>query len=175
MVWLILIFILCIILSFLFFAPIQLKINSNTGQYLLNWGWILQGRLIPDIEEITKSKIQFNIFFFPFDFYPLKKKRNKQMGKDEKKDIPGKQKKDKKRIPFKHPIRRMWNLLRSFQVKVFDVNIDTDDYVANAYLFPAFQLLSRGKRHLQVNFEGKVEMQIWIQNNGIRVLRAFFR
>jgi hypothetical protein len=174
MVWLILIFILCIILSFLFFAPIQLKINSNTGQYLLNWGWILQGRFIPDIEEITKSKIHLNIFFFPFDFFPLKKNK-KRKGKEEAKETTGDNKKSKKRIPFKHPVRRMWYLLRSFQVKVFDVNIDTDDYVANAYLFPAFQLLSGGKRHLQVNFEGKVEMQIWIQNNGMRVLRAFLR
>lgn len=174
MVWLILIIILCIILSFLFFAPIQLKINSNTGQYILNWGWVLKGRLIPDVEEITNSKIKLNIFFLPFHFFPLKKYLGRK-GKAEKKKTPGKKKKDTKRIPFKHPIRRMWYVFRSFQVKVFDVNIDTDDYVTNAYLVPAFQLLSRGKRHLSVNFEGKVDMQIWIQNNGLRVLKAFLK
>jgi len=174
MVWLIIIFVLCIVLSFLLFAPIQLKIDSNTGQYLLNWGWILQGRFIPDMEEIKKSKLHLNIFFYPFDFFPLKQKR-KRKGKDGKNETPNENKKGSKRLPFKHPVRRLWHLLRSFQVKVLNVNIDTDDYVANAYLFPAFQLLSRGKRHLKVNFEGKVEMQIWIQNNGLRALRAFLR
>ena len=67
----------------------------------------------------------------------------------------------------------MVRILKSFRVRRFRVEIDTDDYVLNAYLFPVFHLLSRGR--LQINFNGRNDIQIEITNRIGRIAWAWLR
>jgi hypothetical protein len=53
--------------------------------------------------------------------------------------------------------------------------MDTDDFIRNAWLYPAFQLLSRGNRRLQVNFNGRQYLSLFLQIRPYRIAGAFLR
>lgn len=74
-------------------------------------------------------------------------------------------------------LRRKWRaLLRSFQVKDFRVQLDTNDFILNAYLYPLCVVLSRmTNRPIQINFWGEMEIEICLRNTLARVLYAYLR
>lgn len=66
-------------------------------------------------------------------------------------------------------------IMRSFRCKRFVCNVDTDDVVLNAQLFPVGYFISRGPAVINVNFERKYLLDIWIRVYVHRMLWAFIR
>jgi hypothetical protein len=54
------------------------------------------------------------------------------------------------------------------------LNIDTNDYVLNAYLFPVLYLLPFTRQHLNINFQQQFDLEIDVRNSLGRVLWALF-
>jgi hypothetical protein len=52
--------------------------------------------------------------------------------------------------------RKARRLLASFQIRRFNLIVDTDDYILNAYLYPVFAFLTGHNRHLAINFIGLI-------------------
>lgn len=69
--------------------------------------------------------------------------------------------------------RRIVAVIRSFQFKYLDLDIDTGDFYYNALLLPVLQPLNGGNRNLRVNFEGRLLFQMCLQNSIARMLWAF--
>lgn len=66
-------------------------------------------------------------------------------------------------------------LLASFRVRRFRVNLDTDDFILNAYLYPIFTLLNGRNRRLAINFQGQTMVDVFMTNRVWKVLWALMR
>jgi len=164
--WILLILLL-LVLSFLLFAPLQLEISSEGDFVRMGWGGLVQGRLVFMPDELL---LNLRILFFRKKIYLLRIKKKKTTEPIEKK-----KKKTKKKLSWAIAKKRfnLFNrILHSFKIRICKINLDTDDYVVNAYLFPVFYSLDRGKHNFSINYEGKIDVRILIENKGIWVLRA---
>jgi len=65
--------------------------------------------------------------------------------------------------------------IRSFQLKKFNVNVDTGNVQLNSYLFPVFFMIGFFfDRNICINYNGYNFIQIIVQNNLARLSWAFF-
>ena len=75
---------------------------------------------------------------------------------------------------FKIKFSKIKAMLHSFKVNTFFMNLDSNDVLLNANLFPIFLgiRIYTGKE-LYINFIGKNEIKIEIENNVARIIWAF--
>lgn len=163
MIVLIILITLLVLITILLLIPIRFKVDSNRNIYLAEWKHLFSAKVMLQNEEPI---MQLKSFFWKkeINLLEIKSTPNK---KAQKKKKPPKQKKSK--FNFRKKIKP---LLKSFQVRQFFINIDTNDYVWNAYLFPVFYFLKNDKRQMHINFNGNVEVLLEIQNRPIRILWA---
>jgi len=168
MFWIIFISLVLLIIGLILVVPIHLRIiwNDTDQQLSLSWGSLLDTLVVPFAEE---GYLQIRFLFFKKK-WPL----SSLMTATPESSKP-KTRKSKSWRP-KHPIKIARRLWRSFHVLQFRLNIDTDDYVLNAYLYPAFKAISsKRKMDCVVNFRGQTELLLVIENRLFRILYALFR
>jgi len=152
-----LILVICILL-----IPMVLYINTITNQYYLQAGILAKASLEGDQEELVR--IRLRVLFLNFSFYPLKKSTTKK-----KKESTSVQTKKRKSIGFNKAIR----IIKSFKVKKFWLNIDTGNCISNAKLYPAFAFLNYRVGGFHINFEGKNQLVLQLQNRPIYFIKSF--
>jgi hypothetical protein len=157
---LILLTVIIVLLLYLLFIPIIIIIDTNTNQYYVQLQGLAKAYIESDKKELIKIKLK--VFFLNFNFYPLKRKKTVVKKKKIKKY-------SSKRIEFKKFIRS----LRTFKIKRLFVNIDTGDCISNAKLFPLFTFLNQTKGSFKVNFEGRNQMVLHMQNRPIHIIKSF--
>ncbi len=74
----------------------------------------------------------------------------------------------------------MWrlfrNLLRTFEVKRFHLVWDSDDFIWNARWYPlAWHLSTLGKGLVEINFSGRRELALIVENRLGRITWAVFK
>lgn len=125
--------------------------------------------MIGSIDMMMSDKITFQLKLFGIkkEYASLKKnmQQKKENGKSEIKTAEVK----------KISIKKLFSVANSFKVKRIYVNIDTKDYIQNALLFPLFFLLNTKKRQLYINYFGRNEVILVIENNIYRILQAFLK
>ena len=159
------------ILLILFFAlligflviPIQIRLDTIEKLYFVQLQGLAKASIEGDKEELLRIRLQ--IFFRSFYFYPLRKINASRTKKVRAK----KQKKLGSKMSFKTASR----LLNSFKVKEFVLNIDTGNFILNAKLYPAFAFLNYHIGNISVNFEGRNQMVLYLQNRPIYILKSF--
>lgn len=161
MIFLIILIILLVLITILLLTPIRFKIDSNKNIYLAEWKHLISAKVLLQNDEPI---VQVKSFFWRKEFNLLKIKSSPSKTTQKKKKVS---KQNKSKFNFRNKIKP---LLKSFQVRKFFINIDTNDYVWNAYLFPVFHFLKNEKRQLHINFQGNVEVLLDIQNRPIRIL-----
>lgn len=157
---------LLIMIVWLLLAPISINIDSKNAKYLIKWGGLGDFALVPAKDDwYLKLKIGFwEKKFFVFDLFKKSK---------EKAEIKAKPKKKKKRkeTSFFKSFRKIRRVLKSFDVKVCKINLDTDDYYWNALLVPVFQSVNRGSAHrIAINFQNRNDIFLVVENRLIKVL-----
>ncbi|MCB0471663.1 MAG: hypothetical protein KDC56_01250 [Flavobacteriaceae bacterium] len=163
MFWWVLLIVVVLLLVFLLVAPLNLYINTGTQEYYAQVKGLLTARLEPHEQKV--ARVHIALLFFHFYLYPLQyRKQLKKKGSTHKKS-----RYSRKLFTKRH----MGQLLRSFTVKKLWLNIDTGDTIANAKLFPVCWLLNYTKGTFTVNFEGRNELVLHLQNRPIRILRSF--
>ena len=168
MFWIIFLSLLLLAIGWLLIAPIRVSVLFNEADHHLQvrWKGIFRVQLLTIAE---KWLLQVRFFFFTKE-WPLVQ----LMTKSEKKDRP--QKKQKGNWRPKRPFSMLKRLLRSFRIIRFCLHMDTDDYPLNAYLLPFFQMITQKKKlDWQINFSGKNELLLIIDNRLYRLLYALFR
>ena len=100
-----------------------------------------------------------------FYFYPFKK----NVTKKQKKEVEVSKK--KKRRSF--GIRKGMSVLKSFKVKRFLLDIDSGNCIFNAKLYPLFMFLNHNIRGFNINFQGRNQLVLDIQNRPIRIIKSF--
>ncbi len=159
------ILILVLLVAYLLLMPIILSINTATNEYYIQLKGLARAYIEPHKEEIIRIKL--NVFFMRFYFFPIDEiiKRNKA------KKIKPKKHKTKRRKSL--VINKGLQVLKTFKVKQFAIDMDTGDVVQNAKLYPAFACLNYYKGGFNINFEGRNRLVVRLQNRPIDIIKLF--
>jgi hypothetical protein len=161
------VFVLIMLIVFLLLNPFELHVNTWTGVVYLRWRGIVSARLAGEVED---PALRLWVMGWRKEIRFLE-----MGGGSEEKEKS--RKKDRKKAKRKRAGWFTWSLalrlLRTFRVKTFDLLLDTDDYVMNAFLFPVFSRFSGRSRQLKINFSGRNELVLIVTNRIWDLVWAF--
>ena len=158
MIWYILILLLVLLLTWLLLGPVILRLNTDLNQYQLMLPGVIKASVI---HSQDLAYIRGWIFFIPFriDLSKLKMGRGK---KDKKRKKTGKR---------TGSIRMIKSVPGAFQVRRLWLDVDTDDFMLNVWLIPAFSALNNNRNiRMQVNFEGQLIMDLDLRTRIVSLL-----
>ena len=133
------------LLLWILLGPVILFLNTDTNRYLLVLPGIFKMVVIPSAEIFH---IRGWIFFIPFKYKPFQDRTGKRKEKPKK---PRKKWKLKKFAGGKQIIN---DVARSLRIRKLSLDIDTDDFILNAWLVPVFSMVNTRDIQMRVNFEG---------------------
>ena len=153
--------VLILVLVGLLFTPIDLCIDTRRNQYYAELKGLARASVEPDAHEIlrVKVKVPFKVFYF----FPLKPRKARKKSK----------KKGRKNWNRFSP-KTIWRVLRSFQIKKWDIELDTGDSINNAKLYPLFALMNYHFGGYHINFEGRNHALLHVRNRPISLIKSFF-
>lgn len=152
----------------LLWAPIRLEINTWKGIYQIGWTGLGTLNWLP---EEGLDVIETRLFFWK-KRWVLSEVQSKQADTKAKPE-PVKSKAVKK------PQRKFawWpmvkKIVRTFKIRHCQVWLDTGDYLWNAWLFPVAWLFQTPNSGVWINFQGKNEGALLVENRLGRLLWAF--
>jgi len=126
-------------------VPVILFLDTDTSRYHLVLPGIFKAVVVPSTDIFY---IRIWIFFIPFRIRPFKGKSGKRKGKTRK---PGRKWQLNKVTGSKQMISSM---IRSIRIRNLSLDIDTDDFLLNAWLVPLFSSMNSENIQMRVNFEG---------------------
>jgi hypothetical protein len=141
------------------FAPLILVVNTESGNYSMRLSGILKIRIVPD-EELFHIRVR--IFLVPFIIDPFR-----TVQKEVQKEVV---EKDKKKVLSSSLLKALKELIQSFRVKRLYVDLDTENYLLNAYLYPAFMFLRSDRIQCFTNFEERNTVILDLRNRLARLL-----
>lgn len=153
---------LLVLFCWMLFVRISVQIDTRTELYEMRIGKAI--RIF--FEPVTKR-----FFLSVFGW----KKALDSFSAGEKKEKQGKAKpvrKKRRRMPLKKLIRKMRAVLKTFHVTRFELDFDSNDVIANAYLFPVFFFLSGKRVKLRIRYDGENALVMEVNNRIVRILRA---
>ncbi len=169
MVILIIISIIVLILLVLLITPIRINIDSERNAYFFQWTGIAKASIIPLPDDFL---FRLHIFFWKPEWSLIKLVTKKTEKKEKQKKPKKRNVKKNRQMKFSKWKRKGLRLLKSFKIKALKLNLDTDDYIQNSYLYPVFYFLSGRNRQLSINYEGKVELKFIAENRLYKILNA---
>lgn len=161
MFWTILLGLVIASMTYILLMPIELYIDTKTNMYYIQLKGLAKASLESDKKEIIKIKLR--VAFFTFYLYPLQWKQSKKKKPDTTKKV-------KRKAIGWQKIRRV---IRTFKVKKMLLDIDTGDNVWNAKLYPLFGLLNFTKGSFNINFEGRNQLMLRVQNRPMAIITSF--
>ena len=148
---------------YLLIVPMVLCIDTTSNKYYVELKGLAKARIEKHEKELLRINVK--VASLHFYFYPLR-----EVGITKKKKIENKKiKKKRKRIGIKKSIP----ILKSFKVKKLLIDIDTGDYILNAKLFPLVGFLNYKIGSFNINFEGRNQMVLYMQNRPINIIKLF--
>ena len=156
MFWIIFISILIATLIWILLAPVILYLDTPRQRYRLALPGILSVVVVPS-DEIFHLRVR--AFLIPFRIHPFRPstRRRKKMDKDQKQKAG----KAKKKKGIRNLIRNMdlgRKMLGNIRIRRIYLDLDTDDFMLNTWLVPAFSMVNNDHIHLQANFEGRASL-----------------
>ena len=160
MSWIILVIIL-ILLAWPLVAPFQLIIDSEMGKVEFHWKSIGRIGLWANEEAILLLKV--NIGCFHRTWKPLEWQSKPQNNQPKK--VKKKRKSNIQNLPF----QLIYQLLSTFRVRYFRLDLDTDDFVLNSYLYPFAFTLQRMGWQVSINYAGRSYFTCCVENQLARI------
>jgi len=159
MIWYILLILFSLLLLWILLGPVILIVNTEQYRYQIMLPGVVQASVVSSDGLPT---IKGWIFFIPFRFNPFSIK-----GQEKKKEKRKKRKKENALRRLKKSRKRIGNMgmfkdaLGAFWVRKLNLDLDTDDFMMNAWLIPAFSALNNGRNvQMQINFEGHMFLDL---------------
>lgn len=146
MIWYLLISLFIIFLLWILLIPVFIYTNTNHNRYLLTMPGVFKAVVVPADDLFH---IRGWVFFIPFRFNPFQERKRKSPDKNNKK------KKSKKRYGN---VGMITSVVRSVRVRRVELDIDTNDFILNAWLVPLFSMVNSEHIRMQVNFEGSASL-----------------
>ncbi len=153
---------LTIVSAYVLFAPIYLEVNTALNILRLRFHKVASAELLMAQQtllleiKVAKWKKQIDLF----------------APKAKKKKITVKKLKTSKGFPLS--LSKLKSIISSFKINTCYINLDFENGRWNTMLYPLFFGLSmRFKKQFQINFMGLNQINIQIENNLARILRAY--
>jgi hypothetical protein len=166
MVWYSLLILFLLFLLWLLLGPVIIFVDTTSKRYHITLPGIFRAMAVPS-EELFQVKGW--ILFIPYRFNPFKKRNRKRKQKD-----PVRKKKKKFKVP-RGGVGMARDAIRTIRIRKLDLNIDTDDFLLNAWLVPAFSFVNGPNSRLRVNFEGDSTLLLDMRIRLGALLWAFIR
>ena len=145
MIWIVITSLFISLLAWALLGPVIINLETETGRYQLALPGIFKAAVVSS-EELFH--IRGGIYFIPDRFNPF----SGGMGKRKKKTGKPKQKKG---LGFRSGNMQMIpDLVRSFRIRKLYLDIDSEDFMLNAWLVPAFSFINSENIQMRVNFHG---------------------
>lgn len=160
--WPVFIILLIALVIYLLLVPIILLVDTNSNEYYLRLWGLAKANL--EFDEKKLLRICLKVFFLRFYFYPFLSGKSKK----KKRTI----RKEQKRSLSKKNIGKSLRVLQTFKVKRFFIDMDTGNCISNAKLYPVFAFLNYHIGHFNINFEGRNELALHIQNRPIFIIKS---
>lgn len=151
MIWIVIIILITGLMAWTLFGPVIIYLKTEANRYQLMLPGIFKA-VIVQADELFQ--IRGWIFFIPYRFDPFK---GSKWRKKRKADHPGKRewlKLQSGNIQMMRSIQMMIDAFRSFRIRKLYLDLDTEDFVLNAWLVPVFSYINTDQIQLNVNFEG---------------------
>ena len=164
-VWILILIFPFLILCWFLFAPLELQIDTRTPRASVRWVSI---GLVMVLYEKEKWWLKMSLGFFhkQWDLEKLIVRRKKKI-----KAAPSiHRKRPNRRVRLK----KVLNVIKTFRVIEWELAIDTDDVVRNAWLYP-LNFFPRARRHVNINFAGENFLAIKIRNAPWKLAYAFLK
>lgn len=161
----IILIVLGILVTYLLLAPIILSINTQKNDYYIQLKGLAKANIELHEEELLRIKLKvifMTFYFFPIDEYYKRKRVKKLKSKKHKA-------KSRKRLSLYQGLQ----VLKTFKVKQFVIDMDTGDVVSNAKLYPVFTFLNYHIGGFNINFEGRNQLAVRLQNRPIDIVKTF--
>ncbi len=159
----IILIVLSAILCYLLFLKIVLYVDTANNEYYVQAKGLVKAKI--ETHETELIQIKFNALFLKFSFFPLRKSKEKK-----KKTKTDKTTVSKRRII---KIQRVIRIARTFKLVQLLVDVDTGDCITNAKLYPPFAFINYYGGQFRVNFEGRNQLLLNVQNRPIRIIKSF--
>ncbi len=159
--------VLLLVLVSLLFIPLELCIDTRDNLYYAELKGLVRANVEPDEREILRIRVK--VPFKEFYFFPLKPRRKKS-------DKIGEKKRGKKGRKYwnRFTPSTIWRVVKSFEIKKWELDLDTGDVVTNAKLYPLFALLNYRTGGFHINFEGRNHALLMVRNRPIGLIKSFF-
>lgn len=159
---------LCVVvlgLTYLFFAPFYIEIDSSRDLYRIRFHRLIALELKPNEDW----KLLLTVVGWQKDL-------DLENTFEPRKTVPpAPTQKKSKRKKAGFPFQKITALIRSFKVNKLYIRIDTGDMQLNGILYPVFAWLKWGRQHdVLINFTGENVVILEIKNNLARLSRAWF-
>ena len=132
-------------LLWILIGPVTLYLDTDTSRYHLVLPGIFKAVVVPSTDIFY---IRIWIFFIPFRIRPFKSKSS------ERKKKPGKSGRKWRLKKFTGSKQTVSRVIHSLRIKKLSLDIDTDDFLLNAWLVPLFSSMNSENIQMRVNFEG---------------------
>jgi hypothetical protein len=154
-----------ILVTYLLLMPIILSINTQKNEYYIQLKGLAKANIEPDEKEIIR--IRLKVFFMTFYFFPIEEYYKRERVKK----LKPKKHKTKSREHF--GLSKGLKVLKTFKIKQFVIDIDTGNVITNAKLYPAFAFLNYHIGGFNVNFQGRNQLAVRLQNRPIDIIKLF--
>ena len=166
MILAILLSLILLLIGWLLIAPLRLFVDTGQGMLEIRWWGLGAAGLYHTGDDLL---FRFRIFFWKKEIDLL----TWQPTKKKKKAKKAKKKKKRGKIPMS--LRKFRRLLKTFKILEWELDLDTDNYLVNGWLYPVFYFLNRAGKRFQINYRGRFYWRMVIENRGYRVLWALLR
>jgi len=163
MVWIIILIFLFLILSWLFLAPLELQIDTRIPRVSLQWISIGSAIVVFKNDRWWLS-IRILVFHKQWDLEKL-------IFAEKKKKKRPKRPKQKRKTKW---LRKFFPLLKTFRVTKWQIAIDTNDCIKNAWLY-ALNFSPYTRQHMYINFIDENYLVLQVRNAPWKLAFAFMR
>jgi hypothetical protein len=144
------------VVCFLLLTPLVIEVDSIRSKYRVSYRGIATADLL-----FKDGRLFLHLWVLGWN-------RTIDPFVSKKKDVVVRQealpKRKRRHLKIETVMKKGWAVLRSFRIKHFYVNIDTDDYRVNAWLYPLAILLTKERRTFRINFNGDTVIRFRIEN-----------
>lgn len=155
------------LLLWLLLMPFQLEVDTAEGLFRFEWKTLVLVLWLPE-EGWDMVKIDAPFFHKKISVAARSWRPSRQKAKT----LPHTEKPASKRASSRLAWRVVPAVLRTFKVQRCVLWLDTDDYVQNAWLYPVFGLWNHRRIRVVVNFLGKNDLALLVQNSLGRMVWA---
>jgi hypothetical protein len=156
--------ILFLLLLWVVFTPLIIKIDTTSNIYELRLFGLLRVWLSLDNDIILHIKTL--VYQFRLDVLKMKLQRSKKKVVHSNK---------KKSGSYALGLDRILTIIKSFRITKLELSLDTHDFALNAQLVPLCQLVNNRSLQISVNFMGRTYCQLELRNTLWRLGMAVVR